>query len=89
QTLLATWSAASAQLMRGATIGQVEPSQPSAIGDDTGEAVDLDPASLTVTIGLGPRVFGDEYGLAAQKPPLLRELSRLPSEALDPSLTGG
>jgi deferrochelatase/peroxidase EfeB len=89
QVLLAMWSGAIAQMMRGATIGQVEPSQPNNVGFDTGEALNLDPASLTVTIGLGPKVFSDTYGLAQQKPALLRALKQLPSDAFDPNLTGG
>ncbi|MCB8881555.1 Dyp-type peroxidase [Acidisoma cellulosilytica] len=89
QVLLALWSSAIAQMMQGATIGQVEPKQPSAVGFDTGEALNLGPASLTVTIGLGPKVFSDIYGLSHQMPPLLRELKQLPSDQLDPALTGG
>ena len=89
QILLARWSGAIAQMMKGQTVGQVEPARPDAIGDDTGEALDLGPASLTVTVGLGPKVFTDTYGLSAQRPPLLRELVRLPSDAMKPELTGG
>jgi deferrochelatase/peroxidase EfeB len=89
QSLLARWSGAVAELMAGHPIGQVEPARASAIGADTGEALGLGPASLTVTIGLGPKVFTDTYGLAAQKPPRLRDLRQLPSDALDPALTGG
>lgn len=89
QVLLARWSAAIAQLMKGEPIGKVEPSRPNAIGLDTGEALGLGPASLTVTVGLGPKVFTDTYGLADRKPPLLRELKHLPSDAFDPDFTGG
>ena len=64
QVLLARWSSAIAQLMKGGTIGQVEPLRNSGVGMDTGEALDLGPASLTVTVGLGPRVFSDTFGLA-------------------------
>jgi deferrochelatase/peroxidase EfeB len=42
-----------------------------------------------VTVGLGPRVFTDTYGLTHLKPPLLRELKQLPSDALKPEFTGG
>src|ERR1700744_587532 len=89
QVLLARWSAAIAQLVKGETIGQVEPDRAEASGLDTGEALNLGPASLTVTVGLGPNVFSDTYGLTAQKPALLRELRQLPSDALRPGLTGG
>ncbi|MGH8228549.1 MAG: Dyp-type peroxidase, partial [Steroidobacteraceae bacterium] len=89
QVLLARWSAAIAQLVNGETIGQVEPTRPGAVGFDTGEALNLGPASLTVTVGLGPNVFAERYGLAHAKPALLRELKRLPSDALEPRYTGG
>jgi len=89
QVLLARWSAAIAQMMAGGTIGQVEPKRASAIGDDTGEALDLGPAGLTVTVGLGPNVFSEALGLAAHKPALLRELATLPSDAMRPALSGG
>lgn len=89
QVLLARWSGAIAQMMRGQTIGRVEPDRPSAVGEDTGEALDLHPASLTVTVGLGPRVFSDTYGLADKRPALLRPLKQLPSDALLPEFTGG
>lgn len=88
QILLARWSASIAQLMAGKTVGEVEPERDTAIPGDTGEALELDPASLTVTVGLGPGLFGDALGLADRKPPLLRELT-LPTGGLDPRLTGG
>lgn len=88
QVLLARWSAAIAQLMAGRTIGQVEPERVDAAGKDTGEALDLDPASLTVTLGLGPGIFSDRTGLAAQRPALLRELT-LPTGSLRADTTGG
>jgi deferrochelatase/peroxidase EfeB len=89
QVLLARWSAAIAQLMKGATIGQVEPTRTDGVGLDTGEALNLDPAALTVTVGLGPKAFSDTYGLGHRKPALLRDLKPLPSDALDPRFTGG
>lgn len=89
QALLARWSASIAQLMQGLPIGQIEPSQSSAVGADTGEAADLAPSGLTVTVGLGTKVFTDSYGLAAQRPAKFRELRALPSDAFDPATTGG
>ncbi|KAB8307200.1 deferrochelatase/peroxidase EfeB [Rouxiella chamberiensis] len=89
QVLLARWSSAIAQLMKGGTIGQVEPARDSGVGMDTGEAMDLGPASLTVTVGLGPRVFTDTFGLTQRKPVLMRNLMQLPSDDMQPELTGG
>ncbi|WP_102225376.1 Dyp-type peroxidase [Acidimangrovimonas sediminis] len=89
QVLLARWSAAIAQMTKGETIGQVEPSRPNAAGFDTGEALGLGSAGLTVTVGMGPGVFSEARGLQDHRPPLLRPLKHLPSDALKPELTGG
>ncbi len=89
QTLLARWSAASAVLQQGNPVGTVQPTSAVAPAIDTGEAFGLSPASLTVTIGLGPSVFGERFGLAAHKPALLAELPTLNGDNLDPGLTGG
>ena len=89
QVLLARWSAAIAQLQKGQTVGAVTPANGVGPGRDTGEALDLGPASLTVTVGLGPGVFDDRFGLAGRRPRLLSPLPALPSDRLDPALTGG
>ncbi|OHU30934.1 peroxidase [Mycobacteroides franklinii] len=89
QSLLARWSAAAAVLQQGKPIGAVQPGvevQPPA---DTGEAFGLSPAGLTVTIGLGPSVFGQRFGLAARKPAAFGDLPVLNGDNLDPKLTGG
>lgn len=89
QALLARWSAAIAQMMKGETIGPVEPTRAEAVALDTGEALSLGPSGLTVTIGLGPGVFTDRFGLAAQRPAMFRPLAQLPSDALRAEFTGG
>lgn len=89
QVLLARWSGAIAQMMQGLPIGQVEPTGASAVALDTGEAFDLSPASLTVTLGLGPGVFDDRFGLSAKRPKHLVALPDLPSDQLQKASTGG
>lgn len=89
QVLLARWSAAIAQLQAGKTVGSVEPAHGDGVGADTGEALDLGPASLTVTVGLGPGVFDERFGLADKRPAALADVPRLPSDNLQPGLTGG
>ncbi|HEX5256925.1 MAG TPA: iron uptake transporter deferrochelatase/peroxidase subunit [Mycobacterium sp.] len=89
QTLLARWSAAAAILQQGKPVGTVQPQvdvQPPA---DTGEAYGLSPASLTVTVGLGPSLFGDRFGLAARRPSVFTDLPPLDGDNLDPRLHGG
>jgi deferrochelatase/peroxidase EfeB len=45
--------------------------------------------SLTLTLGLGPHLFGDRHGLRAQRPAALHELPAFPGDALDPAFCGG
>jgi deferrochelatase/peroxidase EfeB len=89
QVLLARWSAAIAQMVKGDTIGDPQPPGPSAVAQDSGEALDLGPEGLTVTVGLGPGVFDERFGLASKRPALLKDLPALPSDQLDPATTGG
>jgi deferrochelatase/peroxidase EfeB len=89
QTLLARWSAAGAILQQGKPVGTVQPQVEVQPPTDTGEAYGLSPASLTVTIGLGPSLFGDRFGLAARRPAMFTDLPPLNGDNLDPRLHGG
>ena len=89
QVLLARWSAAIAQCTAGEPVGSVAPDRAGAVAGDTGEALDLGAASLTVTLGLGPGLFDERFGLAAKRPARLADLPAMPSDQLQPHLTGG
>lgn len=89
QTLLARWSAAAAVLQQGKTVGSVQPENEVAPPRDTGEALGLSPASLTVTIGLGPDLFDGRFGLGSRKPAAFSALPPLNGDTLDPKFTGG
>jgi deferrochelatase/peroxidase EfeB len=89
QTLLARWSAAAATLQQGKPVGSVQPGVEVRPPGDTGEAFGLSPAGLTVTVGLGPSIFGERFGLKSRKPLLFNELPPLNGDNLDPNLTGG
>lgn len=89
RVLLARWTAAIGQLVQGKPIGTVDPSRPDAVGVDSGEAEGLAAASLTVTVGLGPGVFTDRFGLTDKKPALLAALPSLPGDNLEAAMTGG
>lgn len=89
QALLARWSAAGAILQQGKPVGTVQPQVEVQPPTDTGEAYGLSPASLTVTIGLGPSLFGDRFGLAARRPAVFADLPPLNGDNLDPRLHGG
>ncbi|PWW54868.1 iron uptake transporter deferrochelatase/peroxidase subunit [Actinokineospora spheciospongiae] len=89
--LLREWTAAAERMTRGE---EAEPD--GAIGGgaaappaDTGEALGLPASALTLTIGFGPSLFDDRFGLAGQRPPALIDLPRFPKDNLDPNRTGG
>ena len=75
QTLLAQWAAAAAQMTKGRPIGSVE-TAPDNPPIDTGEALGLPAATLTVTVGFGPGLFDDRFGLARHRPAALEKLPR-------------
>src|SRR6201999_831392 len=56
---------------------------------DTGEAIGSPVGGLTVTLGYGPSLFDDRFGLTPCKPALLADLPPLPNEELDPDYVGG
>src|SRR3954470_6092896 len=89
QVLLARWSAATAQCMAGEPVGSVAPDRAGAVAVGTGWALDLGPASLTFTGGLGPGGFDERLRPASRKPKLLADLPALPSDQLRPELSGG
>lgn len=87
-----SWTNAAAAMVEGAPLSDVE-STPAAPPLDTGEALDLPAANLTLTFGFGPSLFdpagSDRFGLAACRPALLHALGPLPGEELDPGISDG
>ena len=88
QRLLKTWTAAAEAMTRGVMVpgdSHADEMPPA----DTGEAVGLPPTHLTVTVGFGPSLFDDRFGLAPRRPAALVDLPPLPGEMLDPARSGG
>lgn len=85
--LLRTWQAAIALLTSGQPLSDDTPLALPPI--DTGEAAGQGPASLTVTIGFGPSMFDDRFGLRAKRPPALVNLPDFAHDQLDPARSGG
>ncbi|WP_232660600.1 iron uptake transporter deferrochelatase/peroxidase subunit [Pseudonocardia sp. TRM90224] len=88
--LLQKWTAAADRMTVGAETapGGAVNLNPEAPPADTGEALGLPAASLTLTFGLGPSFF-DKLGLGAQRPPGLAELPAFTGDQIDPALSGG
>jgi len=89
--LLADWSYAAERMTAGLGAGTFGPADGpyDSPPDDTGEALDLPPAGLTITFGFGPSLFDDRFGLASRRPEALIDLPHFPGDALLPQLVGG
>jgi deferrochelatase/peroxidase EfeB len=89
KAMLGQWSAAAALMTQGELIGPTE-IRPEAPPFDTGEALGIGPQRLTVTVGFGPSMFDERFGLAARRPAALAPLPQLPGDAvLDEQISGG
>jgi deferrochelatase/peroxidase EfeB len=89
--LLADWSYAANRMMAGNGAGPRGPVDGSydSPPDDTGEALDLPPAGLTITVGFGPSLFDGRFGLAGRRPAALIDIPAFPGDTLDPAYCGG
>ena len=94
-SLLQDWSYAASRITQGLDVSATgavggDAQQPP---DDTGEALGLPAAGLTITIGLGPTLFeneeGDRYGIAAHRPSGLERLPAFLGDDLDPARSHG
>jgi len=88
RTLMKEWTVAAARMTKGLPAG-TDNDDPSLPPDDTGEAMGLGPADLTITVGFGPSLFDGRFGLADQRPPELKDIPRLPADELDPTISNG
>jgi deferrochelatase/peroxidase EfeB len=93
--LLQAWTTAAEAMTTGQTIGDPggAGANPLAPPADSGEALGLGPARLTLTFGFGPSLFGDagndRFGLASVRPAQLADLPAFAHDQLDPTISGG
>jgi len=89
--LLNAWTRAAERMTAGAEAapGGLVGGGPNRAPEDTGEAYGLPASGLTVTIGFGPSLFDDRFGLADRKPDALEELPAFVGDQLDPKRSGG
>lgn len=86
--LLRAWTEAARLLARGLPVGPPggdEDAPPA----DTGEALGLAAARLTLTFGFGPSLFDGRFGPAARRPAPLINLPAFRTDHLDPARSGG
>jgi deferrochelatase/peroxidase EfeB len=90
RSLLQRWTRAAALLTAG-QLYQTVSQQPDENPEDTGEAIGLGPAQLTLTFGFGPGLFESRMGsaLRRRRPAELAELPPFGGERLDPARSGG
>ncbi|ODT97668.1 MAG: peroxidase, partial [Pseudonocardia sp. SCN 72-86] len=88
--LLARWATAAERMTAGeeTAAGGAVGGNPLAPPADTGEALGLPAASLTITVGFGGSFF-DKLGLQDRRPPALADLPPFRLDALDPARSGG
>jgi deferrochelatase/peroxidase EfeB len=93
--LLKDWTAAAARMTQGLGAGELGPTSGpyAAPPDDTGEAIGLPPAGLTITFGFGPTLFRkdgkDRFGLASRQPDALQRLPHFPADKLNSQRSDG
>lgn len=91
EELLKKWTAMARRMTRGETTVDetIEDVGQHSVPKDTGEAYDLEPANLTITIGFGPSLFDDRFGLASARPKELKDLPKFSGDMLVDKLCGG
>jgi deferrochelatase/peroxidase EfeB len=94
--MMRAWTEAAARMSAGEPAGPLAPplaNDPDAPAGDSGEAVGLAPARLTITFGFGPGLFvkdgRDRFGLAARRPEALVDMPVFPGDQLIEARSGG
>lgn len=100
--MLSTWTAIAERMTRGdqttevgaltdadADINDDPDNLLNQVPEDTGEALDLASGNLTVTVGFGPSLFDDRFGLKDRKPEELEPLPKFPGDQLQDDLCDG
>jgi deferrochelatase/peroxidase EfeB len=89
--MLKDWTSAARRMAAGEMIG-TDNDDLVAPPDDTGEAQDLGPQSLTLTFGFGTSLFDradDPFGIAARKPDALAPMPAFARDEIRPEMSEG
>lgn len=89
--LMREWTRAAERMTAGqeaaphGAVGGVAEAPPK----DTGEALDLPPSALTLTVGFGGSLFNSRFGLRDARPAALADLPAFAGDDLQPARSGG
>jgi len=90
--LLTRWTVAARRMSHGDTARPLS-QQLDAAPLDSGDAIGLGGARLTITFGFGPGLFSkdgvDRYGLASRRPAALVDIPKFNGDQLVPEISGG
>lgn len=92
RSMLRSWTEAAELMCAGEAAGAVD-GKPFAPPYDTGEAIGLTAANLTISVGFGPTFFEkgrkDRFGIGKFQPEALIDLPPFAGDVLDPARCGG
>ena len=92
-SMLKAWTEAAARMTQGDTAQPLDGYGQGKPAGDSGEAIGLGAARLTITFGFGPGLFvkdgKDRYGLAARRPEAFVDLPAFNGEQMIAAQTGG
>lgn len=87
--MLSHWTQMAERMAQGLPAAEQDSDSEYAVPVDSGEAQDLETNSLTITIGYGPSLFDDRFGLKDRKPQRLEKLPTFPGDQLVKELCDG
>jgi deferrochelatase/peroxidase EfeB len=88
RNLFKKWTAAAAEMSQGKGAGK-ETDNEHLPPVDTGEAMGLQAARITITFGVGPSFFDGRFGLGSKRPAALADLPAFAADELRPEWSGG
>jgi deferrochelatase/peroxidase EfeB len=91
QKLLQEWTQAAERMSSGRDAGVIGAvtGLPDSPPDDTGEALNLPAARLTITVGFGQSIFDDRFGFASKRPTAFVDLPKFANDQLHADKNGG
>lgn len=89
KNMLSQWTTMAERMTQGLPAADEDSASEYAVPKDSGEAQDRGAQNLTITIGYGPSLFDDRFGLRDRKPKQLDPLPTFPGDQLRRELCDG